>query len=146
MNADEARAALDAVTNAECSVAAASAAPMWRHFAFAFLLALVILSAAIDHRLRLVPWIFSMAGMVLLLQWDRRQTGMFANGYRRGRTLPLTIVLLIVITGLAFAAIRLNDLGEPMLALLTVPAASGVALLASLKWERIFLAELGAGR
>lgn len=146
MNADEASDALDAVASAKRSLAAASAAPLWRHAAFALLMALVILSAAIDHGLRLVPWSFAMAGMVLLVAWDRRQTGMFVNGYRRGRTLPLTIALLIVTVALAITAVRLSADGEPMLALLTVPAAFGVAFVTSLWWERIFLRELGAGR
>ena len=146
MNADEANAALDAVTQANRSLAAVSAAPLWRHAAFGLVMALLMLSAALDHRLRLVPWLASMVGVGLLVWWDRRQTGMFVNGYRRGRTLPLTIALLVAMLALAVAAVRLSASGEPLLAFLTVPVAFVIALVTSLWWERIFLRELDAGR
>lgn len=146
MNKDEAGAALDAVSSAKRSVAAASAAPLWRHAAFGLVMALLIMSVAAGQPFWLLPWALSMIGMAILFWWDRRQTGMFVNGYRCGRTLPLTFALLIVSVGLAVAAGRLNLHGEPMLALLTVPAAFVVALVTSLWWERIFLAEMGAAR
>lgn len=146
MNADEANQALDAVASAKRSIAAACAAPLWRHAAFAVVMALLILSVAAGQPFWLLPWALSMVGVASLFWWDRRQTGMFVNGYRRGRTLPLTIALLIVITGLAVAAIRFRDDGEPLLALLTVPVAFVVALVTSLWWERIFLAEMGGKR
>ena len=146
MNVDEANAALEAVANAKRSVAAASVAPLWRHAAFGLVMALVILAAAIDDRLRWAPFAASMAGTFMLFLWDRKQTGMFVNGYRAGRTLPLTIALLIAMAGLAILAIRLNSIGEPVLALLTAPAAFVIAFAASLWWERIFLAEMGTNR
>ena len=146
MNADEANQALDAVASAKRSVAAASAAPLWRHAAFGLVMALLMLSVAAGQPFWLLPWALSMAGVALLFWWDRRQTGMFVNGYRRGRTLPLTIALLVVMVALAVAAGRLNLYGYRELALLTVPAAFVVALVTSLWWERIFLREMGAGR
>lgn len=146
MNADEASQALDAVKSAQRSIAAVSTAPLWRHAAFGVVMALLILSIAAGKPFWLLPWALSMIGVAALLWWDRRQTGMFVNGYRHGRTLPLTLALLVVTVALAFAAIRLNNHGEPQLALLTVPATFLVALVASLWWERIFLRELGTGR
>lgn len=146
MNRDEAHQALDALASARRSVAAATAAPLWRHLAFALVMALLMLSVAAGKPFWMLPWAASMAGIVGLVWWDRRQTGMFVNGYRRGATLPLTIALLVIIVALAFAAIRLNGHGEQQLALLTVPASFVVALIASLWWERIFLAEMGATR
>ena len=146
MNADEANQALEAVSSAKRSIAAASAAPLWRHVAFGVVMALLMLSIAAGQPFWMLPWALSMFGVVLLLWWDRRQTGLFVNGYRQGRTLPLTLALLVVTVALAFAAVRLNTHGERQLALLTVPAAFVVALVASLWWERIFLREMGAGR
>ena len=146
MNVDEASAALDAVASAKRSVGAATAVPLWRHAAFGLLMALAILAAAIGSGLRMVPLMFSTALLIFLLQWDRKQMGMFVNGYRYGRTLPLTMALLLILIGIAFAAIRLETSGQPMLALLTVPVAFVVGLVASLWWERIFLAEMGVGR
>lgn len=146
MNVDEASAALDAVASAKRSVAAASAAPLWRHAAFGLVMALLLLSVAAGDPFWLLPWALSVIGMAMLFWWDRRQTGMFVNGYRRGRTLPLTIALLIVLVALTSAAHRLNLYGHPELALLTVPAGFVVAFLTSLWWERIFLREMGAAR
>ena len=146
MNADEASQALDAVKSAQRSIAAASAAPLWRHAAFGVVMALLILSIAAGQPFWLLPWVLSMMGVALLVWWDRRQTGMFVNGYRAGRTLPLTLALLVATVALAFAAIRLNGQGQPQLALLTVPAAFVIALVASLWWERIFLREMAAQR
>lgn len=146
MNADEASDALDAVANAKRSLAAASAAPLWRHAAFGLVMALLLLSVAAGSPFWVPPWALSMAGIALLVWWDRRQTGMFVNGYRRGRTLPLTIALLVVLVALTVAAGRLNLYGHRDLALLTVPAGFVAALVASLWWERIFLREMGVGR
>ena len=146
MNTDEAKQALEAVSSAKRSIAAASAAPLWRHVAFGLVMALLMLSMAGGDPFWFLPWALSMLGVILLLWWDRRQTGMFVNGYRQGRTLPLTLALLVVTVALAFTAVRLNIHGEPDLALLTVPAAFVIALIASLWWERIFLREMDAGR
>lgn len=146
VNVDEANAALDAVASAKRSVGAATAAPLWRHAAFGLLMALTMLAAAIGDEHRMLPLMGSMALTVILVLWDRKQMGMFVNGYRYGRTLPLTIALLLVMIGLAFAAIRLETNGQQTPALLTVPVAFVVGLGASLWWERIFLAEMGVGR
>ena len=146
MKSEEASAALDAVASANRSVAAATTAPLWRHAAFALVMALLMLSVAAGKPFWVLPWALSMIGMALLYWWDRRQTGMFVNGYRRGRTLPLTIALLVVSLALVVTAGRLNLYGHHELALLTVPAAFVVALVTSLWWERIFLRELGATR
>ena len=146
MDRNEASEALAAVAGAKKSLAAASAAPLWRHAAFALVIPLIMSSVLIDEQLRILPLLLGMLGIVLLVQWDRRQTGLFVNGYRRGRTLPLSIGLLLAIVGLTFAALRLGAAGEHGLALLTLPAAFIVAFGASLWWERIFLGEMGAGK
>lgn len=146
MDINEANAALDAVADAKRSVGIASAAPLWRHAAFAAVMALLILAVVLHGSLWTAPFSFAMAGVVLIFRWDRKQTGMFVNGYRLGRTLPLTIALLIAIIGIAAATFRLSTGGEPMLALTMVPAAFLIALGASLWWERIFLAEMDVGR
>ena len=146
MNADEASEALDAVASAKRSLATASAAPLWRHVAFGLVLGLLMLSIAAGDPFWMLPWALSVIGAALLFWWDRRQTGLFVNGYRQGRTLPLTLALLVVTVALAFAAIRLNSHGEQQLALLTVPVAFVVALVVSLWWERIFQREMDARR
>ena len=146
MNKDEAGAALEAIAGARRSVGMASRAPLWRHAAFGLVMALLLLSIAAGDPFWMLPWALSMIGVAALYYWDRRQTGMFVNGYRRGRTLPLTIALLVVTLALAVAAHRLNLHGHPQLALLAVPAGFFAALLTSLWWERIFLAEMGAAR
>ena len=146
MNVDEANIALDAVASAKRSVAAACAAPLWRHIAFGFAMALVTVAAGTDGSHRWIPFAASMALAAALVVWDRKQTGMFVNGYRAGRTLPVSIALLIAMMALAILAVRLESIGEPILALLPSVAAFVVAGGASLWWERIFLAELGAKR
>lgn len=46
MNKNEASAALDAVSSAQRSVGAATAAPLWRHAAFGLVMAALMLSIA----------------------------------------------------------------------------------------------------
>lgn len=146
MDQDQARQGLDAISDAQRAVARASAAPLGRHAGFAAVMAALTLSLALPQPYLIVLLAVALAGVVGLVQWDRRHTGMFVNGYRRGRTLLLTLVLAATTVALNLLTVWLGQDGRTWLALLPVPVTFAVAFGGSLWWERIFLREMGAAR
>ena len=146
MDRNQAGESLAAIASAKQAVAAASAAPLWRHGAFGGVMGTIVMGMALDTPLNFALLAAAMAGIAWLVHWDRKQTGMFVNGYRRGPTLPLTIALLVSVLGLGALAARLGNEGESALALLPGVAAFLIAFGASLWWERIFMREMGARR
>jgi hypothetical protein len=98
-----------------------------------------------------MPFKVGLAGAILavgaaLYFSDRRRSGTFVNGYRRGRTMPLTFALLGVMLALLFGQVHAREAG------LSTLTHFGLALLAflmatwfSVIWQRIYLAELRGG-
>lgn len=95
MDRDEARAALDGMDAAKRELALSAAnCPPWRHAAFGGLLALLVVSQGFQQPWQAAMFVLAMAGVAWLATDDRRRYGLFVNGYRRGRTLPVTLALL----------------------------------------------------
>jgi len=121
--------------------------PFAYHFAFGAMMAGFV--AAVN----LPTWAlgFAMAGLigfgVLLYQWQRRATGRWVNGYRAGRTLPLTFLAVAVLVGLLLTS---NPHGAPNLNLFTplqgVLLAFGVGTGFDWLWVKIYDREQSAGR
>ena len=143
MDRNQASESLAAIASANRAVAAASAAPLWRHAAFGGVMGTIVLSMALDTPLNFALLAGAMAVVAWLVHWDRKHTGMFVNGFRAGRTLPLTLAMLISTLALAVLAARLGNEGETGLAWLIGLAAFAIAFGTSLLWERIFLREMG---
>ena len=93
---------------------------------------------------RLAVPALALFAVMAIVQSDRRRTGMFINGYRRGKTLWLTLGLLVVIVGLVMLSIRAGDRGETVMVVLISAIAFLVSVGASIAWQRIFLREMGA--
>lgn len=145
MERQEAQAALQAVrhTNDQLADLQAHACPPWRHAAFGAVEAVLVLGASANGWPMWVLYSLSMLCAVVLMRSDRRRTGTWVNGWRRGRTLPLTAALCVAIAGLIFWARQ--DYLQPF------PSPSGLAAaavafiggtLASLWWQHIYIAEL----
>ena len=144
MNPIEARAALDSMKAAERELALSGPEyPLWRHAAFAAVMAAIVLSQGFAQPWQALLFVPAMAGVAWLVVDDRKRYGLFVNGYRKGRTLPLTLALV----GLAIAAMggelyaRFHDLGVAVK--LGIAGGTFVAVLAgSLWWTRIYDREL----
>ena len=110
---DEARSALDEMGIAERRLAAAAAdCPPWRHAVFGLVMAASVATPAVAMPARLAVPALVFFAVLMIFQSDGRRTGMFVNGYRRGKTLGLTLGLLVVIMGLLMLSIRAGERGD----------------------------------
>ncbi len=147
MREDEARAALAAMGSANANLADAMACPPWRHAAFGALMASLVLAVTVPP-----PWLVpiqigSLAGMIWLLRHDRARFGVFVNGYRRGRTLPVTLGLLAAELGIVFLAMPTRHLPFPSpRGLACVAAAFVLATAASVLFQRVWISEIRGGK
>lgn len=147
MDPIEAQAALDSMTAAQREFAASGPKyPLWRHIAFAAVMGAIVLSQGFGPPLQVVLFVFAMAAVAWIVADDRRRYGLFVSGYRKGRTLPLTLVMVALLLGAMGAEIyaRINGLSLAV----KFGIAGGafvVALAASLLWTRIYDRELRDG-
>ena len=143
MNTNDARAALAEVEQAKGRLAADYDYPFSRHLAFGALMGLLVGSPALGTPGSVLVLPFVMAGVVLVQRWDRARTGSFLNGWRAGRTLPISLVAVLVNVILFAIGARYAQQGMTWvpLALAFVATAFGVAV--SYAWQRVYLRELG---
>jgi hypothetical protein len=147
MNPMEAQAALNSMAEAEAELARSGPTyPLWRHAAFAAVMAALVLGQGFGQPWSLLLLVFPMAAVAWLVADDRKRYGVFVNGYRKGRTLPVTLTLVALMLGAMGGEIyaRSYDLG-----LLVKFGIAGfafvVALAMSLWWTRIYDRELLGG-
>ena len=86
---DQARAALAAKDDTQRELAAAATYPQWRHAIFGLLMGGLMLAPALPSAGRIAMFAALLCAMLLIMRSDRRRSGMFLNGYRRGKTLTL---------------------------------------------------------
>ena len=144
MNPIEAQAALDSMAEARRELARSGPTyPLWRHAAFAAVMATLVLGQGFGQPWQILMLIFPMAAVAWLVTDDRKRYGVFVNGYRRGRTLPLTLVLVALMIGAMAGEIyaRANGLGLGV-KLGIAGFAFVVALAMSLWWTRVYDREL----
>jgi len=141
----EAASALDAKRHAEAQMAKAATCPPWRHAVFGLLMGALVASPAFDTVPRYAILFLILACLPVIMHSDRKRTGMFINGYRRGKTLLVTIGILAVELSLYFVSIvrglEHHDHTTPLL-LGVLAVAIGIA--GSLLWQRVFVREMGA--
>ena len=140
---DQARAALASAEQARHRIAALGQCPPGRHAAFGAVMALLVTGAGLPLPWQVAAFVIAMAAIVWIKKWDEKRYGVFINGYRRGATLPFTILLLVAMLGLVFLQIRLRGEEVPLF----VPLAVGLAAFflgtgASVIWSRIFRREM----
>jgi len=148
MDTNEAAAALAGVSVAEHRLAdQIGPCPPWRHAAFGFVMALLVGGASLPLPLQSTSVVLGMALIVLIVRYDRRRYGVFINGYRRGKTLPLTLLLLGGTLALLVAQIHAREAGLTLWTKAGITALAFVyAVAGSVVWQRTFLAELRARR
>jgi len=144
MQPHEAQSALASVHSAEARLAnKVGHCPPWRHAAFGALFALLIGSIAISSTVQFAAMPVIIAGVVLLIRWDRKRYGVFINGYRRGRTLPVTLGFVGIMIVLVVAAMHMRVNGFTDASKIGLAAlAFAIAIGFSLAWGRTFMREL----
>ncbi len=142
---EEALAALGAKGEVERRLAQVGPCPPSRHAAFAALMAILVASPAAAPAIRWALLALGLVGVVLIIRWDKRRLGMFINGYRRGKTLLVTVPVLLLIEALYAASFDIGVIhGRPHVSLVLAAGAFGLAYAGSTVWQRVFLRELGA--
>lgn len=146
MNRNDAIEALGAAQGARDRLAESMTCPPWRHAAFGAVMAAMIAANALPRAFHAPLFIGAMAAAVWLVRDDRRRTGTFVNGWRRGRTLPLPGGLFAVMIALIFMARRgTSELFLTGQGALAIALAFVIGTGASVVWQRVYLAELGSG-
>ncbi len=140
---EQARAALASVGDTRNEVAKLGDCPPWRHAAFGGVMGLLVTGAGLPIAWQVATITIAMAAIVWIKKSDERRYGVFINGYRRGATLPFTILLLLAMLGLV--ALQISLRGDDVS--LAVPLAIGFAAFlagtgASVIWSRIFRREM----
>lgn len=144
MNPIEARAALDSMAEAQRELARSGPKyPLWRHAAFAAVMAALVLGQGLGLPAQLPLLVAPLAAIAWLVADDRKRYGVFVNGYRKGRTLPVTLMLVALMLGAMGGELyaRFNDFGLGV-KLGIAAFAFVVALAMSLWWTRIYDREL----
>jgi hypothetical protein len=141
---EEARVALAAKGKAERDLAKAAHCPPWRHALFGVVMAGVVMTPAVPLPWRFVALALILVGIGLIVASDRRRMGMFVNGYRRGKTLIVSLALLAMILTLYWFSARAGLAGDHATPLFLGAPAFVASVAGSVIWQRVFVAELGA--
>lgn len=144
MNPMEAQAALDSMADAQGALARSGPKyPLWRHAAFAAVMAALVLGQGFGQPWSLLLLVFPMAAVAWLVTDDRKRYGLFVNGYRKGRTLPVTILLLVLMVGAMVGEVYARSHNLGLLVKFGIAGfAFALALAMSLWWTRIYDREL----
>jgi hypothetical protein len=145
MDSREAREALGAMDGATARFGETFECPPWRHALFGAVMAALVFSVSLSQPLQAGLYVLAMGSLVFIVRSDRRRNGAFVNGWRRGRTLPLTLLVLLFMLGMMLLSMsgRHDPVPSPRALIATVLAfAGGVAM--SIAWKRIYQRELRA--
>ncbi|MFA5969767.1 MAG: hypothetical protein WC816_11075 [Sphingomonas sp.] len=142
----EAADALAEIQQSQAQLARIADCPPQRHLAFALVMGGFVSLPAFPNQIALAMEAVLLGAVALIALWDRRRNGVFINGYRRGRTRPLTFVLLgmmLTLLAVSFWLARGNGIywGPLALAAIAVP----VAYAFSAQWKSVFRREMGVG-
>jgi len=140
----EAAEALAAMRASQARLVAAAECPPQRHLAFAAVMGGLVATPALPTTYALLAEAVLLVCIVLIVRWDRRRTGMFINGYRAGRTRPLTFLLLAMMLALYATGMWLSlDRGVRWAPLVTGSIAAVIGYYKSVVWMRVFRREMG---
>ena len=141
----EARSALEAKRQAEAQMARAAQCPPWRHALFGLLMGGLIASFAFEFVVRTAILVIILACLPIIIHSDRNRTGMFINGYRRGKTrLVIAGILLAWLPIYALSVYCALDLHNHVAPLLLGVVGLVVTAIGSVIWQRVFVREMSA--
>lgn len=145
---DQSFSAAEALAAAEASrakMASVADCPPSRHWAFALLFGGVVAVQAASMPWNLVGDGLIVAAVAITVAMDRARKGVFVNGYRAGKTRPLTLGLIVFMLAIYAPAYWLRMKHGAIWA----PLAGGalvavVAYFASRRWSQVYRAEMEA--
>lgn len=143
---EEASATLADINVSKQRLAAAAECPPQRHLAFGLLMGALISLPGFPIAMVFVLEALILVGLLVVIRWDKRRTGLFINGYRRGKTRPITFVMLGTMVALAFISIWLKSGGIDWAPFAVGGVGAGIAYAFSVQWQRVFRRELGIAR
>lgn len=147
MDRNEAQSALDAVKNTDKLMADRMSWPLWRHAIVGVMMALLLLGLALPVGQQLPIMILVLMLVFLVIRDDKKRHGMFVSGYQKGRTGWVLAVqfALFVAAFLATNAWVDNPLASSLFWAIAAALLIGSTAL-SLMWEKVYRADLKAGR
>lgn len=146
MDAGEAARALAAVAETRSRFAQRAHWSLPRHLAVGLLMGLLVASYALPEAGTMAVLGLVILLVLLVIARDRARDGFFVNGYRKGRTRTIALLLAgasILALGAALAGKHLYGMGWAPIAAGAIMVAAGT--WASIAWERAYRADL-AGR
>jgi hypothetical protein len=145
MESNQAISALDAKRHAEAQIARAANCPPWRHALFGLIMGGLVASPAFVITLRFAIIGILLCLIPLIIHSDRKRTGMFVNGYRRGKTRIVAVAVLLVELSLyALSVYRSEELKDHLAPLLLGAIAVLIGVAGSKLWQHVFVREMGA--
>lgn len=146
MTPDEARRALGGVGETERRLAERMRWPFSRHAMFGLAEALIVLGIGQPHSSGIAAIVVGLSLITILMYQDRQRYGMFVSGWHGRRTKPLMVVLILALLALIAANLMLRPReGTEPLTLLVAAVAWVVCTLLSMRWEKLYRAELREG-
>lgn len=146
MNPNDAAAALAQVDQTEARLAARARWPFHRHAMFGLAEGLVVAGVAQPTAQAGAMITAALALIFVCVAQDRRRDGMFVSGWQAGATRLLTILITLFVLALAVAsAMTRNEAGTQPIGYLLGAVAFVTCTAASLRWEKIYRANLGRG-
>jgi len=143
MDRQEAREALGAMQGATTKFGETFDCPPWRHAVFGAVMASLVFSVSLPQPWQVAVYVLTMASLVIIVRSDRRRNGVFVNGWRRGRTLPFTILVMLFMLGMVALSVSGRHAPFPPLrAMIAALAAFACGTAMSVVWQRIYRAEL----
>jgi hypothetical protein len=139
------RSALAAKQYAEAQMARAATCPPWRHAIFGLMMGGLVASPAFEMPIRMSILVIILACIPIIVQSDRKRTGMFINGYRRGKTRIVAIgILLVELSLYAVSIVRGLNHHDHITPLVLGAVGVLIGILGSRLWQRVFVSEMGA--
>jgi len=146
MNNLEAVDALSSIQRTEGRLANHARWSFGRHAMFGLMEGLIIAGVAQPIAVCGAMTAAGLALMAACIMEDRRRHGMFVSGWQPGATRPLMIILMLLVAALLAASLWVRN-GETIqpLGFAIGAVAFVVCTAASLRWEKLYRAELGKG-
>lgn len=141
--------ALQALNDAravQAGVASRMRCPPHMHLAFGLIMGAMVAGPAAPSPYNFVVLVLALAGVAAMFRYQRKRFGFFINGYRRGRTLWVTLPLLAITEAMLFGGLWLKlerNLAWPSLVFGAVTVV--FATMASYAWQAVYRGEMAEG-
>lgn len=135
--------ALSMAKDARERLAARAVAPSWYGWLYGIGCGFIVAGGGMRQPLGAVMTALGIAGVVLLYMYWQKISGLNVNGYRKGRTRGIAILLGILLSALMMAGLVLRT----RFALAWAPLAAGavalpVSMILSMAWDRAWRREI----